>query len=341
MVHEGYPQNQAVAAALSSARKSYRSRHPHGRFPGHLQRARANPEVETGHVYGQIGDINPLDYSGGVVYQSGYGEPVLEWTHGLEGIEGVGPYDEDVEDVELEVYRVPVADDVIDDLNWMKEEDWDSVADSIGMPVDELKEHAKSDNVMARASVYEAIAGHYGWGELDTYPEKYKYSELEKTWFPGGHLAKKMRVYEPNASPRADVSDVLGGQASTGYYEDHPDEWLTSTYGVMPKKKVFMEHFRKELQKEGQSARMREHHPAVYWMTLRGDKDEKAAEGTAFEDAIEYFDHKTPEGVSLSYYDEDELYQGVKQLVKKFERGDDEAGDLASSILYTLGFEWV
>lgn len=42
MVREGYPQDQAVAASLASARRSYRSRHPRGRFPGHLAPPRAN-----------------------------------------------------------------------------------------------------------------------------------------------------------------------------------------------------------------------------------------------------------------------------------------------------------
>jgi hypothetical protein len=298
MVREGYAQDQAVAAALSSARKSYRSRHPRGRYPAHLKdtRAHRNPEVEAGHVYGQLGDINPLDYSGGVVYQSGYGEPVLEYTHGLEGIEGVGPYDEDVEDVELEVYRVSIEEDVLEDLSWV---DWKSVASYIDMPVSELKEHAKSGNVMARASVYEAVGSYEGWHELDSEPLRIKYSKLDKTWFPGGRLAKKMRVYEPNAS---------------GYYEEHPHEWVSTTYGVMPSKKVFEDHFEKELGDDG-----------LYRIRLSGS-DSRAADGTIIGDG---------------QYDDDELYKGVKQLVKKFERGDDAAGDLASSILYTLGFEWI
>lgn len=38
MIDKGAAQDQAVAASLSSARKSYRSRHPRGAFPRHLQR---------------------------------------------------------------------------------------------------------------------------------------------------------------------------------------------------------------------------------------------------------------------------------------------------------------
>jgi hypothetical protein len=40
-------------------------------------------------------------------------------------------------------------------------------------------------------------------------------------------------------------------------------------------------------------------------------------------------------------YTSEQLYKGVQELREKWEQGHDEAGDLASSILETLGFEWV
>lgn len=42
MMDEGRPQDQAVAASLSTARKAYRKRHPTGRLPEHLRR-KSNP----------------------------------------------------------------------------------------------------------------------------------------------------------------------------------------------------------------------------------------------------------------------------------------------------------
>lgn len=36
-----------------------------------------------------------------------------------------------------------------------------------------------------------------------------------------------------------------------------------------------------------------------------------------------------------------ELYALVRRLTEAWERGDDAAGDLASSILQTLGIEWI
>lgn len=40
LMDEGFPQTQAVAIALRTARKNYRQRHPRGRFPRHLQDTR-------------------------------------------------------------------------------------------------------------------------------------------------------------------------------------------------------------------------------------------------------------------------------------------------------------
>jgi hypothetical protein len=36
-----------------------------------------------------------------------------------------------------------------------------------------------------------------------------------------------------------------------------------------------------------------------------------------------------------------ELYTIVNKLKKAWDKGDDNAGDLASSIMYTLNFEWI
>jgi hypothetical protein len=157
-----------------------------GHLVGHDFQEAMNPNAADGHVYGQIGDMNPLDHSGGLVYESS-GGPAILYTHGLEHEEGVGPYDEDVESVKLDVYEVPIEEDVVKDLSWV---DWDSVASSIGMGVAELKGYARSSNIMARASVYDSVAGHYGWHELDSYPTKMTYGELDELWFPGGYVAK-------------------------------------------------------------------------------------------------------------------------------------------------------
>ncbi len=85
------------------------------------------------------------------------------------------------------------------------------------------------------------------------------------------------------------------------------------TYGVLPPFEVFDEYFY-------------EHVGDGEFRIRLSSSDARAAQGTIIADDA---------------YDSHELYKGVKQLTKKWERGDDAAGDLASSILSVLGFEWI
>lgn len=50
---------------------------------------------------------------------------------------------------------------------------------------------------------------------------------------------------------------------------------------------------------------------------------------------------KAPKEVATGDYTEAELWAVVGKLKKAWERGDEDAGDWASGILTTLGFEWV
>lgn len=116
--------------------------------------------------HGVIGDMNPIEHDGGVVFDGDYGTMVLYFQ---------GWSDDNGERVT--VSTVSVEDNVLEDLNWV---DWDAVASCIGMDVEELKGHALSDNVLARAQVYESVAGYYGWGELDPNPSELTLEEAEE-----------------------------------------------------------------------------------------------------------------------------------------------------------------
>ena len=121
----------------------------------------------TTKFHGIIGDINPIEHNGGVVYDRGHGVEVLYfqgWTD--EGEERVT------------VFRFMVEDDVVADLTWA---DWDSVASCIGMDVDELKGYGTSDNVLARAQVYESVAAHSGFREMDSQPREMTLEAAEHT----------------------------------------------------------------------------------------------------------------------------------------------------------------
>lgn len=85
------------------------------------------------------------------------------------------------------------------------------------------------------------------------------------------------------------------------------------TFGVMPPFKEFKKAF-DEVIPDGE-----------YEMRL-GRTDVEAAEGTI---------------LGTGVYSAKDLYKGVQQLTEKFYDGDDNAGSLASSIMETLGFEWI
>lgn len=95
----------------------------------------------------------------------------------------------------------------------------------------------------------------------------------------------------------------------------------TLTYGQLPTKKAFMSIYAQEMGDIDYK----------FFMTLRGKADTSAANNTVFEDAIDV----------RAEFDADEMWKGLNQLKRKFDRGNDKAGDLASGILETLHIEWV
>lgn len=70
---------------------------------------------------------------------------------------------------------------------------------------------------------------------------------------------------------------------------------------------------------------------------------DEATFSSAFEENVQSgtYSIQNDKSVGSGQFSEAQLYKLLQDLVKKFEDGDDEAGDTASSILYTLGIEWV
>lgn len=87
------------------------------------------------------------------------------------------------------------------------------------------------------------------------------------------------------------------------------------TYGTMPTKKAFKSAFSRSMGSADHLYEIR--------AGLSGIKPLR----------MSYGDTKS--------FDCDELYTAVKGLVAKWNRGNEEAGEWASSILETLGFEWI
>lgn len=88
------------------------------------------------------------------------------------------------------------------------------------------------------------------------------------------------------------------------------------TFGVMPTKKVFHEHWLRTM--NGQES---------YSYTFRGS--DAASAGRA----------RVP---SEGRFSEKQIYAIVKKLRDSFfKKGDENAGSMASSLLYSLDFEWI
>lgn len=86
------------------------------------------------------------------------------------------------------------------------------------------------------------------------------------------------------------------------------------TYGEVPHFSEFQRAFDKVIPDGG------------YYRMELNSSDSKAAEFTI---------------IGTGCFNAEELWIGAKQLVEKFNLGCEDAGSLASSILSTLGFEWV
>lgn len=132
-----------------------------------------NPSIRR--KVGNIGDVNPIEYGGGFVFKNEYGY-FVEYTHGMESD---CPDVEKLSRCELALYSVPVPDDVFSDHDWVKVEE---VARTIGADPEELRKAGSSNNVMERVRALEDIASHWGWNELDHYPQTVKASELKRRW---------------------------------------------------------------------------------------------------------------------------------------------------------------
>lgn len=125
-------------------------------------------------VLGTVGDVNPVEYGGGVIVDDD-GEIRVEYFYGLDT-------DEPDADGEFQVYYATVEPDVFGYHNWLSESDLEHLAEDAGCEVDELREQGRSENPVERVLALELIAGLWGWGSLDHYPAHFTESELRERW---------------------------------------------------------------------------------------------------------------------------------------------------------------
>ncbi len=123
--------------------------------------------------------------------------------------------------------------------------------------------------------------------------------------------------------------------------------WVTLTYGTLPRLGDFELHLRDARDEEG--ARLIGDPPRVYWFTLVDDDEIAAArlvadrinagavKGPVSYGPDKYYPHKT----AFEVRSVRGLHQLLEGLIELWERGDEAAGNLASSIMFTLHYEWV
>jgi hypothetical protein len=98
----------------------------------------------------------------------------------------------------------------------------------------------------------------------------------------------------------------------------------TLTYGELPKANAFIKHVQTSIDPDEDKPFLPKGKKYPY--TLKGSDAEVAGEVGI------------PTRANLNVKD---LYKVIKKLVDAWNDGNDDAGDLASGIMFTLGYEWI
>ncbi len=117
-----------------------------------------------------IGDVNPIDHGGGVIFDGDAG-PFLEWT----GSPG------DCIPLTHKVFRRHIPKDVFEDLSWVNK---DRLAHGMGGDPEEMLLMSRSEDPFARAMLMSICGDYFGWENLDEEPLELTEEELTKRWFP-------------------------------------------------------------------------------------------------------------------------------------------------------------
>lgn len=170
----------------------------------------------------RFGDKNAFEYGGGIVEKEEDGSLHVEYTPGIEsnlGEDGVPC---------CVVYREEIPDDVAAEYSWA---DLDSVDDSIGYDPDQdenspfesrgrtLTELGASKDFKERLFVLEAIAGHYGWHEFDSYPIELTELQLDTRWQV--EAVPPVRLYVEGMEP--DQIHAVAGKWTELHEPWHPE----------------------------------------------------------------------------------------------------------------------
>ena len=119
-------------------------------------------------------------------------------------------------------------------------------------------------------------------------------------------------------------------------------EWESMSYGTMPTLSDFDLHLRDAKDEEG--ALLVSPSPPAYWMTLVEEDEIVAAQAAAR--AVGRGVKSGPDRLyawktTFEIRTVPDLYKFIESLVAQWNQGNEAAGNLASSIMYTLQYEWI
>ena len=141
---------------------------------GAKRRRRRNPSSPYPRYYvGRTGDINALDYGGGVVYRDKYGYH-MDWTPGVDDYDD-SRYGKSGRGEKFMIYGLDLEPDMLAYHSWVDVAALNRQYDDASYDVAEL---GRSDDPMDRASAAMDIIAYYGIDELDSYPVEMTRSEL-------------------------------------------------------------------------------------------------------------------------------------------------------------------
>lgn len=117
------------------------------------------------NIVARVGDVDPIEHGGGVIFESPEGELSLEYLRGIGGPERT-------------VYQVPIPEDVLDFYNWIEVENISSFG---GLLPSEIRKMS-TGTPQEKAGILMLVATYYGWSNLDSYPLKLSEREVEQRW---------------------------------------------------------------------------------------------------------------------------------------------------------------
>lgn len=141
-----------------------------------------NTKQPTWRVVGRIGDVNPVDYGGGIVLvdDTGVYAPELEFYEA----------ESDSDDSVVQVYRVSLEPHtfeggVLSDNPYHRDypvwyaDRLERVACTMDCTVDDMVSSLCGNDPIAKAIVYHDLASYFGWVEFDNYPLELTRAEAE------------------------------------------------------------------------------------------------------------------------------------------------------------------